>query len=71
MLREWDKKYPGRLDNMAHALQNVVPTHLADGTLHDFKGLKATGVADDGGDKAFDAEDFPAAALPGLQVIKL
>jgi tRNA 2-thiocytidine biosynthesis protein TtcA len=72
MLREWDKKYPGRLDNMAHALQNVVPTHLADGTLHDFKGLKATGVADADGDKAFDTEDFPAAAaLPGLQVIKL
>jgi tRNA 2-thiocytidine biosynthesis protein TtcA len=71
MLREWEKKYPGRLDNMAHALQNVVPSHLADGTLHDFRGLKATGVADADGDKAFDVEDFPlAAALPGLQVIK-
>jgi tRNA 2-thiocytidine biosynthesis protein TtcA len=71
MLREWEKKYPGRRDNMAHALQNVVPSHLADGTLHDFRGLKATGVADADGDKAFDVEDFPlAAALPGLQVIK-
>ena len=54
------KKYPGRLDNMLHALQNVVPSHLADGTLHDFKGLTATGVASEDGDKAFDHEEFPA-----------
>jgi tRNA 2-thiocytidine biosynthesis protein TtcA len=72
MLREWERKHPGRLDNMLHALQHVVPSHLADGTLHDFKGLTATGVASVDGDKAFDSEDFPAAAgLPGLQVIQL
>jgi tRNA 2-thiocytidine biosynthesis protein TtcA len=53
MLREWDKKHPGRVENMFTALQNVVPSHLLDGTRHDFKGLKATGVADDEGDKAF------------------
>jgi tRNA 2-thiocytidine biosynthesis protein TtcA len=72
MLKEWDKKFPGRLDNMLHALQNVVPSHLADGTLHDFQGLTANGVANPEGDKAFDHEEFPAAPqLPGLQVIKL
>jgi tRNA 2-thiocytidine biosynthesis protein TtcA len=58
MLREWDKKHPGRVENMFTALQNVVPSHLLDGTRHDFKGLKATGVADDEGDKAFDAPSF-------------
>ncbi|EJL76979.1 tRNA 2-thiocytidine(32) synthetase TtcA [Variovorax sp. 2RAF20] len=58
MLREWDKKYPGRVENMFTALQNVVPSHLLDGTQHDFKGLKATGVADDDGDKAFDPPSF-------------
>lgn len=58
MLREWDKKYPGRVENMFTALQNVVPSHLLDGTQHDFKGLKATGVADDEGDKAFDPPSF-------------
>jgi hypothetical protein len=62
MLREWDKKYPGRVESMFSALQNVVPSHLADGTHYDFKGLKATGVASEDGDKAFDAEDFPPAA---------
>ena len=72
MLREWEKKYPGRLENMANALQNVVPSHLGDGTLYDFKGLIATGVASEDGDKAFDPEDFaPPPALPGLSVVKL
>jgi tRNA 2-thiocytidine biosynthesis protein TtcA len=72
MLKEWDKKFPGRLDNMLHALQNVVPSHLADGTLHDFRSLTATGVASDDGDKAFDHEEFrEAVVLPALQVIQL
>ena len=72
MLQEWERKHPGRLDNMFHALQNVVPSHLADGTLHDFRNLTATGVADPDGDKAFDEEELPAASvLPSLQVIKL
>jgi tRNA 2-thiocytidine biosynthesis protein TtcA len=72
MLREWDRKFPGRVDTMFTALQNVVPSHLADGTHYDFKGLTMTGVPSDDGDKAFDPPDFHApAGLPGLQVIKL
>ncbi|MVT28694.1 tRNA 2-thiocytidine(32) synthetase TtcA [Acidovorax citrulli] len=59
MLRDWDKRFPGRVDNMFNALQNIVPSHLMDGTLHDFQHLKATGIASDDGDKAFDAEEFP------------
>lgn len=70
MLREWEKKFPGRVENMFNALQNIVPSHLLDGTLHDFTNLKATGVADSDGDKAFDAPEFAPAALPGLQVIQ-
>ena len=72
MLREWDKKYPGRVDNMFNALQHVVPSHLADTALHDFKAIRPTGVPSEDGDKAFDADDFPTpSALPGLQVVKL
>jgi tRNA 2-thiocytidine biosynthesis protein TtcA len=72
MLREWDRKHPGRVDNMFTALQNVVPSHLADRTQYDFKSLKITGVASDDGDKAFDHEDFPQSLpLPTLQVIKM
>ena len=62
MLREWQAKYPGRLDNMLNAMQNVVPSHLMDTKLHDFKGLKATGQSDPEGDKGFDVESFAPAA---------
>ena len=58
MLRDWQKRFPGRIENMTTALQNVVPSHLMDGTLHDFRNLKATGVFDPDGDKAFDEESF-------------
>jgi tRNA 2-thiocytidine biosynthesis protein TtcA len=74
MLREWEKQYPGRAETMFTALQNVVPSHLMDSKLHDFKNLKTTGIPDDNGDKAFDAEEFPSAKLPGmpgLQVIQV
>jgi tRNA 2-thiocytidine biosynthesis protein TtcA len=48
-----------------------VPSHLMDGTRHDFKGLKVTGVPDEAGDKAFDTENFAApAGLPALQVVR-
>jgi tRNA 2-thiocytidine biosynthesis protein TtcA len=69
-------KFPGRLDNMLHALQNVVPSHLMDRQLFPFETLVPTGVASDDGDKAFDDEALPDPAtafakLPELQVIQL
>jgi tRNA 2-thiocytidine biosynthesis protein TtcA len=71
MLQEWEKQHPGRIESMFTALQNVVPSHLMDGTRHDFKGLKVTGVPDEDGDKGFDAQEFAApAALPALQVVR-
>ena len=60
LLREWEKKYPGRVENMASALQNVVPSHLMDRALFPFETLRASGVPDDNGDKAFDDEALPA-----------
>jgi len=75
MLREWDKKFPGRLESMFRSLQQVVPSHLLDGALFDFQNVRATGVADAEGDKAFDAEELPAmpgpSGLPGVQVVQL
>jgi tRNA 2-thiocytidine biosynthesis protein TtcA len=69
MLREWERKHPGRLENMFTALQNVTPSHLLDGTLHDFKGLKATGVPDADGDLAFDPPSFPAAPSQVVNIL--
>ena len=71
MLRDWEKQYPGRIESMFTALQNVVPSHLMDTKKHDFKNIKTTGVADAEGDKAFDAEEFSPASLPGLQLVSL
>jgi tRNA 2-thiocytidine biosynthesis protein TtcA len=71
MLREWERQHPGRVDTMFTALQNVVPSHLADGTHYDFKGLVLTGVASADGDRAFDPPELPGAAPAGLQVIKI
>ncbi len=76
MLQEWERKHPGRLENMFSALQNVVPSHLADPAHYDFRGLKATGVPDPQGDKAFDDDESlesasAASGLPGVQVVQL
>jgi tRNA 2-thiocytidine biosynthesis protein TtcA len=71
MLREWEKQYPGRAETMFTALQNVVPSHLMDAKLHDFKGLKTTGIPDEHGDKAFDAEEFSPPSLSGLPALQV
>lgn len=56
MLREWEKKHPGRVDNIFSSLSTVVPSHLMDSALFGFKDLKATGEAMANGDIAFDEE---------------
>ena len=58
MLNEWDVKYPGRLETMFTAIQNVVPSHLADTSLFDFKSISKDSGIIDGGDIAFDKESF-------------
>ncbi|MEO6354806.1 MAG: tRNA 2-thiocytidine(32) synthetase TtcA [Burkholderiaceae bacterium] len=59
MLREWDKKFPGRVDSIFSALSTVVPSHLMDRDLFNFKDLQLDGVANPNGDIAFD--DDPCA----------
>ena len=73
MLRDWEKRFPGRVENMFNALQSVVPSHLLDATLYDFKNARATGQANPEGDTAFDREEFsaPSTGLPGVQVVHL
>ncbi|MDR1367800.1 MAG: tRNA 2-thiocytidine(32) synthetase TtcA [Candidatus Accumulibacter sp.] len=57
MMADWDQRYPGRTESVFTALQNVVPSHLADGMLYDFKDLHTggSGMGMDGDDMAFDA----------------
>ena len=68
LIREWDKRFPGRVDNMFSALSNVVPSHLMDTAQFPFASLRATGQADPQGDIAFDEEPCASgddAAAPG------
>lgn len=44
MLNEWDREYPGRIENIFSALQNLAPSQLADTALFDFESLEE-GVA--------------------------
>ena len=57
MLREWDRKFPGRIDNLFTAMGNIVPSHLMDRNLYPFTTLQTTGAVNPGGDRAFDEED--------------
>jgi tRNA 2-thiocytidine biosynthesis protein TtcA len=56
MLRDWEKKYPGRVENIFSSLSTVVPSHLMDRDMFGFTDLKADGVANPAGDIAFDEE---------------
>ncbi|RKP58656.1 tRNA 2-thiocytidine(32) synthetase TtcA [Pararobbsia silviterrae] len=70
MIRDWDKRFPGRIENMFNALSNVVPSHLMDRNLFGFEGLRATGQADQNGDIAFDEDPCGTeSARPAEQAI--
>ncbi|MEI6735223.1 MAG: tRNA 2-thiocytidine(32) synthetase TtcA [Comamonadaceae bacterium] len=71
MLRDWEKKDPGRIKSMFTALHNVVPSHLMDARHHDFKNVRITGIPNENGDKGFDDEEFSPPSLPALQVVAL
>ena len=58
MLKKKKKKYPGRIETMFRAMHNIVPSHLMDNKQFDFKTIKATGLANQNGDIAFDQEVF-------------
>ncbi len=56
LLRDWERQHPGRLESMFGALGRVVPSHLLDRGAYPFADLRAHGVADPDGDRAFDPE---------------
>ena len=60
MMADWDRRFPGRTESVFSALQNIVPSHLADSTLFNFKGLRVGAeLAElDGGDTVFDGPLF-------------
>lgn len=72
MLQDWDKRFPGRIESMFTAMQNVTPSHLADPTLFDFKSLETQDTAYLDGDIGFDQADFtPKPEDKNLNVINI
>jgi tRNA 2-thiocytidine biosynthesis protein TtcA len=61
MLQDWHNRFPGRVESIFSAMQNVVPSHVLDHALFDFKTL--SGVVDDAseGDTGFDPPELPKA----------
>lgn len=47
MLRDWESRFPGRVESIFNSLQNVVPSHLLDTGQYDFKALPLTMSEDD------------------------
>jgi tRNA 2-thiocytidine biosynthesis protein TtcA len=74
MIRDWDKQYPGRIENMFSAMGRITLSHMMDRTLHNFADIHATGRPDPQGDKAFD-DDGPDCADPpagaNVQTVRL
>ncbi len=54
MVAEWERRFPGRTENVFRALARVTPSHLMDRTLFDFMTLQADGRSNPDGDIAFD-----------------
>ncbi|MBU3604591.1 tRNA 2-thiocytidine(32) synthetase TtcA [Polynucleobacter sp. AP-Kaivos-20-H2] len=63
MLRDWEKKYPGRVENLFRSMHHIVPSHLMDGEAFDFKNLEIStelaGIAaKSSGDRAIDEAEL-------------
>ena len=54
MLNGWSEQFPGRIESMFTAMQNIVPSHMCDSNLFDFKSIDSNSGIINGGDTAFD-----------------
>lgn len=63
LLSQWERDCPGRVESIFTSLKNVVPSHLADSGLFDFRGLSRDTVVAEG-DTVFDPVELPPLAGP-------
>ena len=74
MVREWERQYPGRTDNMLRAMGHITLSHMMDRNHYPFTTIQPSGQADAAGDKAFDDDSGCASpaepgATPSVQVV--
>jgi tRNA 2-thiocytidine biosynthesis protein TtcA len=72
MLNSWETEFPGRIESMTTAMKNIVPSHLGDHQLFDFKTINSKqGIARGlEGDIAFDAPDIGGDFVPNDEVVQ-
>ncbi len=58
MLNEWNVQFPGRIESMFTAMRNIVPSHLCDNNLFDFKSINSHSGIINGGDTVFDQNEL-------------
>ena len=66
MIREWDKQYPGRIENIFTAMANITPSHMMDRSLFPFTSIRASGRPEPDGDIAFDEDEQCGTPKPGV-----
>jgi len=69
MLTEWERDYPGRVQSIFGALQNVAPSQLADTQLFDFEGLKIDRKGDRKTYAFEEAVVTVSSNAPGVQIV--
>ncbi|NQZ07179.1 MAG: tRNA 2-thiocytidine(32) synthetase TtcA [Algicola sp.] len=67
MLNDWNTQFPGRIESMFTAMKNVVPSHLADAELFDFKTITSDSILDVEGDIAFDEPKIEGDFAPEVE----
>ncbi|MCW8946322.1 MAG: tRNA 2-thiocytidine(32) synthetase TtcA [Sedimenticola sp.] len=67
MLADWELQYPGRMTSIFNAISHVVPSHLADLNLYDFKNLGTVAAEED---TVFDPPDIDS-PTPALGIYKI
>jgi tRNA 2-thiocytidine biosynthesis protein TtcA len=69
MLRDWEKKHPGRIESIYNALAKIVPSHLMDPAMFDFGAVRATGRDEPDGDLGFDADPLLERGLAATEAV--